>query len=274
MVALHMGLLILSLSSPLGLAAIEKKTGILFAGPPLPGLPPPRLPEAIPQGSAEGEAEGVAVPLRAPLPAEAQAVPPSLPVGGLVGLAANNDSPRALRTVCDINPAKSYNVKKDYTIYPASCENAYSNSLAVQTVVQNPDGDYFSIYHGMSSAQCNTNSPSTVISSSFKVSTSVGASSLMLRNSCTSTSNKECCVLLSCDNTGARGDCTNLKVSVSYIPTSLTGCGGTDLGLAFIPKGSVSNAIGCVYSSTPPSGSTQDFVLSNVRCAQLFSSLV
>lgn len=263
------GLLLLSLSASLGLAAIVKQTGTLFAGPPLPGLPLPRLPEALPQGYAEGEAEGVAVPLHAPLPAEAKAVPPPLPVGGMVGLAANNDSPRALRTVCDINPAKSYGVQREKIIYPTSCENAYSNSLAVQTVVQNPNRNGFSIYHGMTTAQCDTNSPSTDITSSNAKFSSSGSSAI-LRTTCTS--NTVCCVLVQCDE--SYQDCTNLIVSVSYIPTSLKGCGGTDVGLAFISKGSVSNALGCVYSSTPPSGSTQDFVLSNVRCAQLFSSLV
>jgi hypothetical protein len=274
MVALRMGLLLLSTSS-LGLAAIEKKTGILFAGLPLPRLPPPRLPEALSQGYAaatEAEAaEGVAVPLRAPQPTEAQVVSPPLPVGGLVGLAANNNSPRVLRTACDKNPSITYaEIERiDSIVRPAGCLNALSNSLAVQTVVQNPEGDDFSIYHGMTTAQCNTNSPSTVITSSSAKVTGSGYAA-MLRTPCTSNTN--CCVLLVCENRNK--DCTNLNVSVSYIPTSLSGCGGTDLGLAYIPKGSVSNAIGCVYSSTPPSGSTQDFVLSNVRCAHFFSSLV
>ena len=212
--------------------------------------------------------EGIVVVSTEPVndPAEGAA----LPALGSGNSTASGASPALGGTACDINPSVSVPTLTSGTgtwgawWRPTSCINALANGLQAQVVVRNPSFYQFGLFVGNGAAQCPSSSGAVWSPDSFtwpaaNSYTGSTTSVALIPNQCTS--NAACCVVIVCGSNVF--NCASMTVSVTYVAPPPTTCGGTNLGLTRIPSGGLSRAIGCQFSSTPPSGSTQDFSLSN-----------
>lgn len=253
-----LSLLLLLAAAPVALA---QEKGVMVVAPEEPAAP-----------AQDAQDKNVAVVVAAAGPfsaAEEGAAPLALGSGNFSAYRAAG-TPTLGRTACDVNPSASVPVLTSGNVgqwgawaMPTSCTNAQSNGLQAQVVVRNPDFYSFGLFIGNGPGQCPASgtawSPDSVSWPTNNFYTGSSTSVALTPNQCTS--NTACCVIIVCGTNLL--NCQSMTVSVTYVAPPPTACGGTNLGLARIPSGGLSRAIGCQFSGTPPSGSTQDFALTN-----------
>ncbi len=229
---------------------------------------------AAPAQDAQDKNVAVVVAAAGPFSAaEEGAAPLALGSGNFSAYRAAG-TPTLGRTACDVNPSASVPVLTSGNVgqwgawsMPTSCTNAQVNGLQAQVVVRNPSFFNFGLFIGngvgQNAGQCPASgtawSPNTASWPTNNFYTGDANSVSLIPNQCTS--NTACCVIIVCGTNVF--NCQSMTVSVTYVAPPPTTCGGTNLGLARITSGALAPAIGCRFSGTPPSGSTQDFSLSN-----------